>query len=167
MEGRQIYNRCHTSYKVIVVVVVVGGLGIEMLSLLLLLLLMLLEPFRIVFVLHAVTCLLLPCRSRKAMGPGPFEAAVTASLEKSEASALLAALATPNRGGTAGGAGKRGSGRAPTLGGRGGGPAAAGRGRAGRPSIREQMMAARRQQDKKEAKGGGAGGAGEGFVVVT
>lgn len=103
------------------------------------------------------------------MGLGAFEAAVAASLEKAEASALLAALATPNR---AGGASKGGpGGRAPILHGRGGaaGARAAGRGGA-RPSIREQMMAARRK--KEEAEGGGEGkkgegGGGDGFVVVT
>ncbi|CAM9992746.1 unnamed protein product [Ectocarpus fasciculatus] len=106
-------------------------------------------------------------RSRKAMGLGPFEAAVKASLEKAEATSLLTVLATPNRtgGGAAAGAGKGGPGRAPILQGRRGG---AGPGRGGRvaarPSIREQMMAARR---KKEQGEGGSGGGGEGFVVVS
>ncbi|CAM9927363.1 unnamed protein product [Ectocarpus fasciculatus] len=106
-------------------------------------------------------------RSRKAMGLGPFEAAVKASLEKAEATSLLTVLATPNRtgGGAAAGAGKGGPGRAPILQGRRGG---AGPGRGGRvaarPSIREQMMAARR---KKEQGEGSSGGGGEGFVVVS
>eukprot|EP00752_Nemacystus_decipiens_P003701 g3410.t1 len=109
-------------------------------------------------------------RSRKAMGLSTFEAAVGASLDRSEASALLAALATPNR---AGGASKGGlGGRAPTLHGREGaarGGAAGGGG--ARPSIREQMMAARRKKEEAERGGerkkGQGGGGGDGFVVVT
>ncbi|CBJ31203.1 conserved unknown protein [Ectocarpus siliculosus] len=104
-------------------------------------------------------------RCRKAMGLGPFEAAVKSSLEKAEATSLLTVLATPNRTGAAAGAGKAGPGRAPILQGRRGG---AGTGRGGgvaaRPSIREQMMAARRKKGQAE---GGSGGGGEGFVVVS
>lgn len=92
------------------------------------------------------------------MGVAPFEAAVAASLDKPEASALLAALATPARAGAGAGAGRGGVGaRAPTM---KGAPGAGRGGGASRPSIREQMMAARR---KKEAEGKG----GDGFVVVT
>eukprot|EP00903_Cladosiphon_okamuranus_P007153 g6946.t1 len=113
-------------------------------------------------------------RSRKAMGLGAFEAAVAAALEKSEASALLAALATPNR---TGGASRGGlGGREPILHGRGGAARGAGVGagaggrRGARPSIREQMMAARRKKEEEAGARAGereGGGAGDGFVVVT
>lgn len=105
-------------------------------------------------------------RSRKAMGLGAFEAGVAAALERTEASALLAALATPNRTGSASKGGL--SGRAPILHGRGGAAGAATGGKGGgRPSIREQMMAARRK--KEETRGGErkSDAAGDGFVVVT
>lgn len=98
------------------------------------------------------------------MGLGAFEAAVAASLEKAEASTLLAALATPNR---PGGTGKGGAGGRPVLHGRGGGAGAGAAGRGGaRPSIREQMMAARRKKEEAEEKREGKGGE-DGFVVVT
>ncbi|CAM9967458.1 unnamed protein product [Scytosiphon promiscuus] len=113
-------------------------------------------------------------RSRKAMGLAPFEAAVAATLEKPEASALLNALAAPNRAGAASAAAAGGPSSKSGLAGRSGlqrrGGSAAGRGRGGaaRPSIREQMMAARRKKEEAEGKrGGSAAAAGDGFVVVT
>lgn len=75
-------------------------------------------------------------RSRKAMGPERFEAAVTKCLPKAEAQALLAALAGPNRDGT------RSSGNA-TLGGS----------REGRGSIRQHMLAAKRGKMEERRRG--------------
>lgn len=77
-------------------------------------------------------------RSRNAMGPDRFEAAVTKCLPKAEAQSLLAALAGPNRDGA------RASGNA-TFGGS----------REGRGSIRQHMLAAKRgkMEERRRAAG--------------
>ena len=126
-------------------------------------------------------------RSRKAMGPGPFEVALTESLGKAGAATLLAALTAPNRDTSSARVGSNGGGFSRGVGGdsrgRGGaGAASAGGGgcrnsvAAGRPSIREQMMAAKRKKQEEEKQrraakedeaGDRATGKAGGFVIVT
>eukprot|EP00904_Undaria_pinnatifida_P008262 jgi/Undpi1/4566/HiC_scaffold_18.g07920.m1 len=107
-------------------------------------------------------------RSRKAMGAGPFEAAVARAIGTTEAASILSTLAAAA---AAADARKSGAGRgqvrpSSAQGGRGGvgGVRGVGGGGAGRPSIREQMMAARRklEEEKRAAAAAGGEGAGEG-----
>ena len=109
-------------------------------------------------------------RSRKAMGAGPFEAAVAGAIGTTEAASILSTLAAAA---AAADARKSGAGRgqvrpSSAQGGRGGvgGVRGVGGGGAGRPSIREQMMAARRKlEEEKRAAAAAAGGEGAGEGV--